>query len=334
MTGTAPIRHCVSVRQPAIGDLFQLYADSGLDWQWPSPFVTLPWLSAWWQCFGRDYELLILQFEVDGLAIGIAPLMISERVACIIGSEDLCDHLDFPVQEGMEDIFFPALLDHLQERGIKQLVLQTIRPDSLIMRCLVPAAQALGCPVELRTNSVALAMPLPQTWEAYLTKLSAKQRHEVRRKFRRAEERGILGWRLIQGTDDLSKVMDVFFDLFRQSRSDKENFMTAEREQFFRLLAAELAAARMLRLFHLEMDDQPAAVVFSVEHKETMYLYNNGFNPIFRDLSIGTLSKLLSIRASIEAGKKVYDFLNGPEQYKYQLGGKEIGLMACTVDLL
>ena len=64
----------------------------------------------------------------------------------------------------------------------------------------------------------------------------------------------------------------------------------------------------------------------------TIYLYNNGFDPRFRAVSVGLVSKILTIRASIEAGQSVYDFLSGTERYKYQLGGVEIPLLQCIIE--
>ncbi|NNK57014.1 MAG: hypothetical protein HKP44_06845, partial [Desulfofustis sp.] len=47
---------------------------------------------------------------------------------------------------------------------------------------------------------------------------------------------------------------------------------------------------------------------------------------------IGLLSKVLSIRAAIEAQLATYDFLGGIERYKYQLGGAEITLYSCVFE--
>lgn len=109
-------------------------------------------------------------------------------------------------------------------------------------------------------------------------------------------------------------------------------FMTESREKFFRTLAYELAQGEMLSLIGLELDGQQAAALFCVESGDTLYLYNNGFDPRFRAISLGVVSKLLSIKMSIEAGMRSYDFLSGTEQYKYRLGGTEVPLYECVVE--
>jgi CelD/BcsL family acetyltransferase involved in cellulose biosynthesis len=50
-------------------------------------------------------------------------------------------------------------------------------------------------------------------------------------------------------------------------------------------------------------------------------------------LSVGIISKVLSIRSGIEAGCRRYDFLKGAETYKKHLGGKEVPLYRCSVML-
>ncbi|MGW8194639.1 MAG: GNAT family N-acetyltransferase, partial [Desulforhopalus sp.] len=166
----------------------------------------------------------------------------------------------------------------------------------------------------------------------YLQGLGSKQRHEVRRKMRRVNEAGMLRQCIARTVPETAQVMDAFIQLFRRSREDKKEFMTAARELFFRTLAFELSQSGMLNLFITTMDGELAAAIFCVELGKTTYLYNNGFIPRFRDISLGLVSKIATIRSSIEGGQAVYDFLGGTERYKYQLGGTEIPLMKCTIE--
>ena len=64
-----------------------------------------------------------------------------------------------------------------------------------------------------------------------------------------------------------------------------------------------------------------------------MYLYNNGYDKRFGSLSVGLLSNVLSLKESIQSGKKTYDFLKGAEVYKKRLGGQPIQLYRCLIDL-
>jgi CelD/BcsL family acetyltransferase involved in cellulose biosynthesis len=322
-----------AVTNITLAEYRRLWQQHHLLWQQSGPFVSPAWLSAWWQCFGGDAELLLLAVADSGRLLGVAPLMVEGRTARLIGSEDVSDHLDFLVLEGGEQQFFTILVSHLQQLGIRQLRAVPVRPESSVLKALVPWARKSGYAVGLEDRSVSVQMPLAAHWDEYLAMLSKKQRHEAKRKMRRLAEAGEVTTRRITRPQEVEVAMADFFHWFRLSREDKEIYMTPGRERFFVTLAGQLAEAGMLNLLALEIDGAVEAMVFCFELGSTTYLYNNGFNPQFRSASIGIVSKLMTIRDSIAAGKSCYDFLNGAEEYKYQLGGREIALSACTIDL-
>jgi CelD/BcsL family acetyltransferase involved in cellulose biosynthesis len=322
-----------AVTNITLGEYRRLWQQHYQLWQENGPFVSPAWLSAWWQCFGGDAELLMLMVNDNGRLLGVAPLMVEGRTARLIGSEDVSDYLDFLVLEGGEQQFYAILVSHLQLLGIKQLRAIPVRPESSVLKALVPWARKSGYAVGLEDRSMSVQMPLPAHWDEYLAKLSKKQRHEAKRKMRRLAEAGEVTTRRITRPQEVEVAMTHFFHWFRLSREDKEIYMTPGRERFFVTLAGQLAEAGMLNMLALEIDGAVEAMVFCIELGSTTYLYNNGFNPQFRSASIGIVSKLMTIRDSIAAGRNCYDFLNGAEEYKYQLGGREIALSACTIDL-
>lgn len=322
----------VSVKRLDVAEFTTLWSLQRDTLQWHNPFVTPPWLKAWWQHFSDDNESLVLLVTADNRPLGVAPLMIRDKTARFMGSSDLCDSGDFVVASGMQEVFFQEILRHLEKEGINRLVLEQVRVDSEVCLHFIPTAQTDGWSVSLSPQGASVQMDLPKSWENYLQGLGSKQRHEVRRKLRRVNDRGILATQEIRTADQTTSAMDTFIHLFRQSRADKKEFMTEKREAFFRSLADELAQFDMLYLLYLTIDNVPAASVFCVENGNTVYLYNNGFDPRFRGISVGLVSKIQTIRASIEAGQSVYDFLSGTERYKYQLGGAEIPLLRCIIE--
>jgi CelD/BcsL family acetyltransferase involved in cellulose biosynthesis len=300
-------------------------------WQQAGPFVAVPWLRAWWDNFGEPYTQLLLGVYSESSLISLAPLMVRGENAHAMGSADICDHVDFPTVTDRLEEAAKALLIYLRERGLHRLIIHAARPDSMIVRHLAPAARALHCRVAVEPTEVAASMHLPAQWQDYLDGLSGKQRHEVRRKFRRLDEAGTISRKLVQDPADVTAVLDIFFAQFRASRTDKLGFMNPVRERFFRGLAHNLAVARMLILQLVEIDGVPAATTFCMDDGDTIYLYNNGYNLQFKHLSIGTLSKLMMVGHAIETGKTVFDFLNGAEPYKFRLGGREVELSRVTI---
>jgi CelD/BcsL family acetyltransferase involved in cellulose biosynthesis len=55
----------------------------------------------------------------------------------------------------------------------------------------------------------------------------------------------------------------------------------------------------------------------------TCYFYNAGMDPAARDLSPGVTGTAAYIRDRLEAGRRRFDFLRGPETYKYEWGARD-----------
>ena len=301
--------------------------------EWRCPFVLPPWLSAWWPLADRDWSSYILSVYHQGQLAGIAPLMRKGREAHLIGDADVCDHLDVVVAPLHASAFCRHLLDGLARDGVRRLVLSPVRQDSAVMTHLMPMAEAWGARVRCDHQAQLFAMTLPDGWEAYLQGLSGKERHEIRRKFRRLDQAGRVALRCIGHGSDLPAAMQAFLTLFRANRSDKANFMTDTMMAFFLRLAENLAAADLLKLYFLDLDSRPIAATLCIDDRSTVYLYNNGYDAAFRSLSIGVLSKVLTIKASIDDGRQTYDFLKGSEAYKKRLGGEPVNLLGCSLEL-
>jgi CelD/BcsL family acetyltransferase involved in cellulose biosynthesis len=300
---------------------------------WGSVFVLPWWLRAWWQEFGGERAPLLLTVRGAGDVIGIAPLAVVDNTASFMGSSDVCDYLDFIIAPGKGPPFFDALLNHLERKGIREIRLESLRGDSSALTVLAPIAERRGYAVSSTRDGVSVELDLPASWEEYLHMLSGKQRREAGRKLRRLEEEGGVRFVTAEDQGSVQQTMDVFLAQFRESREDKGAFMTPRMKTFFRSVADAMAQVDMLRLSVLELDRAPVASVMCFDYNDTVYLYHSGYSHVCGRLSPGFLSKLLSIRDSIERGRSRYDFLKGAEEYKYRLGGKEVPLYTCRIDL-
>ena len=301
--------------------------------RWEHIFVLPSWLEIWWKEFGGKGDLYLCAVRQRGAVMGIAPLLLRDEEVFFIGSDDVCDYLDFVVAPGREHDFFNILLDDLCRKGHRLLNLSPLRPNSTVLTHLVAVARERGYEVSCTVEDVSLELDLPPTWEEYLEMLSQKQRHEVRRKLRRMREAGQVNYRIIEDNGNVLDAIDIFLKLFRKGKAEKVSFMTAQRESFFRSLVKAMAQAKLLRLGILELDALPIAVVMCFDYNNRVYLYNSGYDPQYGSLSVGVISKILSIKDSIERGGRTFDFLKGAEDYKYRLGGKEIPLHGCQIVL-
>jgi CelD/BcsL family acetyltransferase involved in cellulose biosynthesis len=316
-----------------IDGLYAYWLEKGSALEWTCLFVLPPWLDVWWRIFGKEWKPYPMAVREGGNLIGIAPLMIQGERACIIGSPDVCDYVDFIFAPGRAKDVLRRILHHLKQQGISLLDLGPLRGDASLLKDMTAVAETLGYEVTIHPEDVILELELPATWDGFLQSLNGKQRHEIRRKIRRLYEAGQINTLVVEEAEQVKKKVDIFLALFGSSRSDKAAFMDNQMASFFRSLAEAMAEAQILKLFFLDLNASPAAVAMCFDYASTMYLYNNGYDQRFGSLSVGLLSKVFSMKESIERGRKAYSFLKGGETYKYLLGGTPVPVYRCKVML-
>jgi CelD/BcsL family acetyltransferase involved in cellulose biosynthesis len=301
--------------------------------KWDCLFVLPAWLEVWWNCFGRGLTPYLCSVKCRNELLGIAPLLLHGERVTFMGSSDVCDYLDCIVAPGREEEFFQVLIDHLKLQGVTSLDLGPVRGESTVLSRLMPLAKNAGWVFSSKQEDVSMELDLPSTWEDFLLGLTTKERHEVRRKLRRLEGISDVQLRVVEGGQEAKNGMETFLALLGSSRPEKAAFMTAQMARFFQSLAEAMAELKILKLFFLDVDGEPAAAALCFDFDSTVYLYNSGYDPRFRYLSAGLLNKVMSIRESIGRGCKRYDFLKGAESYKRRLGGRPVPLYRCQVEL-
>ncbi len=300
----------------------------GSEWEWILPrtgadtiFITPWWQRLWWQRYGGDASLQIFSVRRDDSLLGIAPLMTRGDTLSFLGDTDLFDYHDFLVLDGCEADFYPTLWEHIEKLDWKTLELKSLRDSSTTLKRLPPLAKAKGWDIRISEEDVSPYTTLQPSWDEYLSGLRKKDRHELRRKLRRLNNGNCARQYTCDDAETIADAMPEFFRLMRASSSDKDGFLTADREQFFCDLAHELAPRGQFKLFFLELNDVRVASCICFDYRGDYLLYNSGYDPEYSALSVGLLNKALCIQDAIETGKASFDFLRGNERYKYNLGG-------------
>jgi len=204
------------------------------------------------------------------------------------------------------------------------------------LRCGDPSADALaaafgrreiseGWTLNLEREDVCPVVHLPEGgFEDYLSTLEKKARHEVRRKFRRAEAAGDVVFS--PSTDPLAD-LDAFIDLHQSKWGAAGLFPPTPggdaSRVFIRRLFEEAGPDGPVRLSFLTVGGRRIATGIHVETPDTVMFYNAGVDPDARELSPGVLLAASYIRYAIEAGKRRFDFLRGHEPYKYEWGATD-----------
>jgi CelD/BcsL family acetyltransferase involved in cellulose biosynthesis len=179
--------------------------------------------------------------------------------------------------------------------------------------------------VEQSIQSVCPLIHLPTSWDEYLARLDRKERHELRRKMRRAEQGSEpIRWRITSGEETLDADLDAFITLLIQSRPDKAAFMTDTMRCFFHTVGHAAQRAGWLQLAFLEVNGAKAAANMDFDYNNRIMVYNSGLDPReFQWLSPGIVLMGNLIQHAIEHKRTIFDFLRGDEDYKYRLGGQD-----------
>lgn len=288
-------------------------------------FMTLGWQQTWWKHLGRGTLAVVAIRDEAGVLIGLGPWFIDEqRVVHTIGCKDVTDYLGVMAKTGQEEAVYQALLNFMCSADApawESFALCNVPQDTPTLTQLPTIAQSHGLMTETQQEDVCPVIFLPDTYEGYLESMDKKQRHELRRKRRRAEEYGVNCY-VVGSEHNLDEEIDAFFELMAMSTPDKAAFLQEPgHKAFFHEMGHVMLDAGYLHLIFLTIEGQRAAAMWQFGYQDRMMLYNSGLNPsAFSALSPGIVLLTFSIDDAVQRGFKIYDFLQGDEEYKYRMG--------------
>ena len=295
-----------------------------------SPFLRHEYQSVWWRHRGggewQNAQLVLVSATRGGKLAGIAPLFIAEyegqRALMLNGSIEISDYLDLIVRPNDHADFISGLLDFLASqlagswRGLDWYNL----PDSSPTLAALKAESAKrGWSHHEEMYRPTPRIPLSGDYEEYLSRLEKKQRHEVRRKVRRAEESGRgVRW-FISDMQDPEAEIDALVKLMEDDQN-KAGFLTDPMRAQVRAIIHAAHEGGWLWLAFLEVEGQRAAAALNFDYGNKLWGYNAGVNRAYMDLSPGWVLLSYVIQWCCEHGRSEFDFMRGHEEYKYRLG--------------
>lgn len=306
-----------------------------------TPFLRYEYQRAWWEHRGggewQNAKLALVTAREDENLIGIAPLFISEYdgqpALFLIGSIEISDYLDLIVRRDDHARFITGLLDFLASsltdswRGLDWYNL----PDSS------PTLAALKAESTGRgwTHHEEMYRPTPRIalngdFEEYLSRVEKKQRHEIRRKMRRAQESGRgVRW-FISDMADPEAEIDAFLGLMEHDQG-KAGFLHEPMRAQMRAIIHAAHENGWLWLAFLEADGQRIAACLNFDYNNKLWGYNAGVNRDFMDLSPGWVLLGYILQWACENKRAEFDFMRGDEEYKYRFGAVNQYVMRARV---
>ena len=276
-----------------------------------APFFAWAWHDLWRQTLAHGWEQypLLVNNKV------IAPFAKKDDQIKFSGGEEISDYHDLIGPNDQKDVAWKELLPFLNNEGVRTINLRNIPEDSSTRSFFQSIAGA-----RVQQEDTTPVMTLPDTWDAYIESLPYKNRHELERKLRKFQREHPNA--TLKKSDSPSSDIDILLSLMEKDEK-KRDFLTPDMRKFFK---------EIVRVFKEDIcvlvvwfDGTPAAATLSFVNAHTTYLYNSGYDKACCT-NAGFYTKAMTIKHAIEAGRKTYNFLQGNERYKFELGGKDFGV--------
>lgn len=298
-------------------------------------YLTWEWVSTWWAHFGADKQLWLLQArDAEGRLVGLAPLNLADyqpqlgsfegrswRQLQIIGTQHNCEHLGFLLEPGREAEIINAFIKMLKrhQRAWDVLHLAGLASDSPSLAML----QSLDIPWERSTKMIAPYIKLTNDWEEYFNRLGSLKRKAQRKRVRLLDKDFPENWAFeqITASHELRPTLDKLVELHQavwEERGEPGAFGDPQRKAFLYALAERFLEAGWLRLYHVSLDREMTAVLYSYEYRGRVYDLVSGVNWDYRDYNVGHILTQYAIHNAVNNGVDEYDFLWGNEPYKYE----------------
>jgi CelD/BcsL family acetyltransferase involved in cellulose biosynthesis len=308
------------------------------------PFLRHEYLAAWWRTLGGGEwahgELYVVTARrADGSLCAIAPLFFTENregepALMLLGSIEISDYLDVLICPNDASAFAQALFDHLQAPQAppwKVLDFYNILEGSPTLQVLQSAAGRSGWTYTQERLQHCPYIPLPGDWETYLAGIDKKQRHEIRRKMRRAESYDApVRWYIAHDGDRLDEQVDSLFYLMEQD-PDKKAFLTEAMRSQMRAAIRVAFDGGWLQLAFLDVGDEKAAAYLSFDYGDNIWVYNSGLDFKHSAVSPGWVLLGYLLQWANENHRRAFDFMRGDEEYKYRFGAVDRFIVRLTV---
>jgi CelD/BcsL family acetyltransferase involved in cellulose biosynthesis len=286
-------------------------------------FHTPRYLKLFWEEFGAERLQIALVGRGDE-RIAAAAFDLRDRVLTWLGGFDVTDYMGPVGFPDAREAAAKELMSAVASRDDwREAELAGLPVRSAWLAALRTGAEAAGLSAQVDQDDVAPFLRLPGSFEDYLGRLSAKLRHEIRRKDRRIRA-AFTDVRLVDaGPETMLRDLEVFVGLHRSSPGDKGRFMVPGMELFFRRLAEAMLPDGTLRLAFLQADGQRVAGAVGFRDGDRFLLYNSAYDHRLSAVAPGMVLVAELIRSAIAEGRHGFDMLTGDLPYKYRFGARQ-----------
>lgn len=286
----------------------------------------------------------------QGKLVGLLPLARIERLGAFSTLEVMgCTRDGYPITDyggpiairGLESAVWQAMLKHLKQSRWAIIDLRNCSGKASNEGQAVVTANGvttnLGWTSTVQTSDTCRLVPLPDSFDNYLSTLSSNTRQNLRRKLRKLKESGhTLDEVDVHDENARNGAMDALIVLHQQrwSKESGGGFPDERSCKLHKYVVDGLATTgnvdmRIVR----SIEGKILGVIYNLRHNGVASFYSLGVtqDPEWTHLSLGVCLLADSIRAAIEAGCHTFDLLRGDHDYKAHFGGYTTNNLRVTI---
>lgn len=291
---------------------------------------------SWWDCLGRDKQLMIFVLRSSGRIIGIVPLMRVRKYFLRFPYDEVCflSATENPFSPrafaGTLDFLVPDEFSGECEHFIRYLLASCKGWNYLKLHPLPENSPALASFRRIASEShIRVSMPkvfdnaclsVSGSWEEYWTGRSHDLRRNGHRRYSRLMERHRAEFREYRHPEEMEQAFADILTVEQKSWKSKDGVtINDERSRdFYPTLARRLAEKKMIRIWVLKIDGSPAGYEFYVRHDKCIKTLKTSFDEAYSAFSPGTLLRYAAYRQFFREGIHHIDLLFGNLKYKQE----------------
>lgn len=319
-----------AVTEPAVFSRMRAEWNALLEQSDAGTFNSWDWLYPWYRRIGPDRELRILTArDSAGKLVGLMPLCLEKRRVAgrtvrrlsFLGENHVgSDYLDLIAERGREEELARAFATYLRdtvaawdvvdlvdfdEKSVTVKVLYALFKDRYEFRL----SDRYLCPYERFQPG--------EPFDAFLKRTARRDNFLRRKKWLEKQP----GYRIEKTTapSELARPMTEFFRLHSARWSvdgGSQGIKGPSVEAFHRDATHLLAQAGKLSLYTMWVEGKAVASVYGIIDRGVFSYFQSGYDPEWRNKSVGLVLVGETFRDAMAAGCHTYDFLRGTETYK------------------
>jgi CelD/BcsL family acetyltransferase involved in cellulose biosynthesis len=277
------------------------------------PWVRPGWIDLWWRAFGKG-ELEIVVLRRDSRVAGVGVVC---RTRGALVSPTNWHTPEFGLLAEDDDAFSTIAVSLLSSapRSVHLSFLSPTRAGAAQCRA---AARAAGYRTIERVVVRSPYVQIEGEWKDHAARLSRHMLKEVNRCRRRLEENGEVVFELVDGTQNLDRLLEEGFRVESSGWKGKRGTgLTAPKvRQFYADVASWAVSRGILRLAFLRVDGQPIAFDFNIEDSDVCYVLKGGYDEGYKRFGPGAILTHHMLKYAFSKRLSSYEFLGADEPFK------------------